>query len=106
VPKPFNAPYHEVVSDLKRHVEGWKKCHRLSDVQVATILAQIAGPYGEAAYVELAREDKEGRPDRVPRIPLAADAEAERAKAAAIQAAKDDALLTKAEAIRRRASDK
>lgn len=51
-------------------VGRWKSTHRLSDVQAAAALAQIAGPYGEAAYVELSREDREGRPDRVPRIPL------------------------------------
>ena len=67
--KPINRPYSEVISGLQRLVREWKETHRLSDVQVAAALAQIAGPYGEAAYVELSREDKEGRPDRVPRIP-------------------------------------
>jgi hypothetical protein len=68
--KPINRPYSEVISGLQHLVREWKETHRLSDVQVAAALAQIAGPYGEAAYVELSREDKEGRPDRVPRIPL------------------------------------
>lgn len=68
--KPINKPYNEVIADLSNTVRQWKECHRLSDVQVAAALAQIAGPYGINAYVELAREDREGRPDRVPRIPL------------------------------------
>ena len=68
--KPINRPYSEVISGLQHLVREWKETHRLSDVQVAAALAQVAGPYGEAAYVELSREDKEGRPDRVPRIPL------------------------------------
>ena len=68
--KPINRPYSEVISGLQHLVREWKETHRLSDVQVAAALAQIAGPYGEAAYVELSREDKEGRQDRVPRIPL------------------------------------
>jgi hypothetical protein len=68
--KPINRSYSEVISGLQHLVREWKETHRLSDVQVAAALAQIAGPYGEAAYVELSREDKEGRPDRVPRIPL------------------------------------
>ena len=67
--KPINRPYAEVISELARTVRSWKATHRLSDVQVAAALAQIAGPYGEAAYVELSREDREGRPDRVPRVP-------------------------------------
>ncbi len=67
--KPINQPYSKVISDLQGFVMTWKSTHRLSDVQVAAALAQIAGPYGEAAYVELSREDREGRPDRVPRIP-------------------------------------
>lgn len=68
--KPINRPYHEVIEELRMMVRNWKSTHRLSEVQVATALAQIAGPYGEAAYVELSREDIEGRPDRVPRVPI------------------------------------
>jgi len=68
--KPINKPYADVISELAQSVRAWKAAHRLSDVQVATALAQIAGPYGESAYVELSREDREGRPDRVPRVPL------------------------------------
>lgn len=67
--KPINRSYPEVVTELQQTVRAWKATHRLSDVQVAAALAQIAGPYGEAAYVELSREDKDGRPDRVRRIP-------------------------------------
>lgn len=72
--KPINKPYNEVISELAEIVRSWKHMHRLSDVQVAAALAQIAGPYGVNAYVELAREDREGRPDRVPRVPLATSA--------------------------------
>ncbi len=68
--KPINRPYPQVVDLLRQVVRSWKETHRLSDVQVAAALAQVAGPYGEAAYVELSREDREGRPDRVPRIPI------------------------------------
>jgi len=68
--KPINRPYPEVITELRRLVGAWKSTHRLSDVQVASALAQIAGPYGENAYVELSREDREGRPDRAPRVPL------------------------------------
>ena len=68
--KPINRPYRQVIGELRRLVHSWKLTHRLSDVQAAAALAQIAGPYGEAACVELSREDKEGRTDRVPRIPL------------------------------------
>lgn len=68
--RPINRPYSEVITGLRELVRDWKSTHRLSDVQVAAALAQVAGPYGEAAYVELSREDREGRPDRVPRIPL------------------------------------
>ena len=67
--KPINRPYSEVIAGLQEFVRSWKATHRLSDVQVAAALAQVAGPYGEAAYVELSREDREGRPDRVPRVP-------------------------------------
>ena len=73
--KPTNKPYNEVISDLANTVRQWKEFHRLSDVQVSCALAQVAGPYGVNAYVELAREDREGRPDRVPRIPLVATKE-------------------------------
>lgn len=68
--KPINKPYADVITELEQSVRAWKSAHRLSDVQVAAALAQIAGPYGVNAYVELSREDREGRPDRVPRIPL------------------------------------
>lgn len=68
--KPINRPYSDVISELRQIVGAWKAAHRLSNVQVSAALAQIVGPYGEAAYVELSREDREGRPDRVPRIPL------------------------------------
>lgn len=69
--KPINKTYADVISELEQSIRLWKAVHRLSDVQVAAALAQIAGPYGANAYVELSREDREGRPDRVPRIPLA-----------------------------------
>lgn len=68
--KQINRSYSDVISELEMTVRRWKSTHRLSDVQVAAALAQIAGPYGTNAYVELSREDREGRPDRAPRVPL------------------------------------
>ena len=70
--EPINRPYPDVISELQQFVRSWKWTHRLSDVQVVAALSQAAADYSHSAYVELSREDKEGRPDRVPRIPIEA----------------------------------
>ena len=67
--KPINKSLAQIIDELRGHLWAWKKVHRLDDTQVVTLASLALKPFVDASYVTLSREDQEGRPDRVPRIP-------------------------------------